>query len=279
MNLKPLCSALLAAAVAAGCNNAPPPETPPRVLADAPAGTPVVTVEGEVITEPLLAAYAEKRKLDLADPRQRQRALDGLIDGFVLARDALAGPVAKTPEVKAELAVARLDLLAENNVEAFRAAAPITDEQLRAFYDEEAERTGHIELSLKHILFADEPSARAALELAKAPGADFDALIEGYATTARQAKDLGWANLSQLPAELALAAKALQDGEVAPQPVQTQFGWHVVKRIASRPFTPPPFEQIREGAKVQLGDQLLRERIKALREQASIVLPGGEAGK
>jgi peptidyl-prolyl cis-trans isomerase C len=274
-----LVPAVLALALAACGKNEPAAPAAPKLFVESPAGAPVVTVDGEVVTQPLLQAYADRRKLDLADAAQRQRAVDGLVDAIVLARDALGSNLMQDERVKANLAHARIEQLATGNIDAFRAASPITDAQLQAFYDEEAARTGGIELQLQHILFADEASARSALDVAKAPGANFDEIVAGYATTARQAKTLNWANLAQLPPELAQAAKSLQDGEIAPQPVQTQYGWHVVKRLASRPYTPPPIEQVREGAKRQLEAQMLRDRIKALRAKAQVVLPGGTAAK
>ena len=272
-----LVPAVLALALAA-CgkdDSAAPPAA--KVFVESVPGAPVVTVDGNVVTEPLLSAYADRRKLDLKDPAQRQRAIDGLVDAMVLAQDAVTSNLMQDERVRAQLAHARIEQLATGNIDAFRNASPITDAQLKAFYDEEAARTGGVELQLQHILFADEASARSALEVAKAPGADFDAIVAGYETTARQAKTLDWANLAQLPPELAQATKTLQDGEIAPQPVQTQYGWHVVKRVASRPYTPPSMEQVRDGAKRQLEGQMLRERIKALREKAKVVLPGGTA--
>jgi peptidyl-prolyl cis-trans isomerase C len=275
---KTIALALLAALAGCGGKQEAAPAAR-NVLTDAPAGTPVVTVEGEVVTEPLLQAWAARRRLDVSDPAQRQRALDGLVDAVLLARDALNSNLAQNDQVRADLAQARIEQLANANIAAFRASTPVTDEQVKAFYDEEAVRAGGVELQLQHILFADEALARAALEVAKQPGADFQQIMEGYASTARQAKQLDWANLSQLPAELGQAVKALQDGELAAQPIQTQYGWHVVKRVASRPFTPPPLEQVRESAKRQLGEQVLRERIQALREKATVLMPGGEAAK
>lgn len=266
--------AVLAALAGCGAKQDSAP-APRNVLTDAPAGSAVVTVDGEVVTEPLLQAWAERRRLDVANPEQRQRALDGLIDALVLARDALNSNLAHDDKVRAALAQTRMEQLANANVDAFRAASPITQEQLKAFYDEEAAKTGNIELQLQHILFADEASARAALDVAKQPNANFEEIMAGYETTARQAKQLDWANLSQLPPELAHVARDLQDGQLADQPVQTQYGWHVVKRVASRPYAPPPIEQVGEGARRQLSEQMLRERIKALREKAKIVAPGG----
>ena len=96
-------------------------------------------------------------------------------------------------------------------------------------------------------------------------------MAEYAAKGAKQARDLGWGNLSQYPPELAEAALTLQDGQVGGVPLKTDFGWHVFKRVASRPFAPPPFEQVRDGARKQLVDQALADKAKALREKAKIV--------
>ena len=272
---KTIAIALLAGLAGCGGKQEAAAPAAPELFVETPAGAPVVTVDGDVVSEPLLQAWATRRGLDLANPQQRQRAVDGLVDALVLARDALGSNIAQNDEVKATLALARIEALANANVEAFRASAPVTDEQVRKFYDEEAARTGNIELQLQHILFADEASAKSALQVAQQPNADFAQIMAGYESTARQAKQLDWANLSQLPPELGQVAKNLQDGQIAPQPVHTQYGWHVVRRIASRPFTPPAFETIKEGARRELAEQLLRERIKALREKAKVTLPGG----
>ena len=97
---------------------------------------------------------------------------------------------------------------------------------------------------------------------------------EYAAGSAKQSRDLGWANLTQLPPELGAAAQSVADGQLGPQPVQTRFGWHVYRRVASRPFAPPPFEQVKDGARKQLLDQMLAERVEALRAKAKIEMPG-----
>jgi peptidyl-prolyl cis-trans isomerase C len=248
-------------------------------LAGSPAGTVVARVNGEAITEPVLDVFAKGRGLDPADATQRQRALDLLIENVLLAQDAAASGLVERPEVRAELVLVHLQQLAGRNLAHLREDVEITDAELRAYYEREAERTGGIELNLQHILFADEASALAAVARAQLPDADFVALMGEYAAGgALQARDLGWANLGQLPKEVAEVAATLPDGAVAAAPVQTSFGWHVLRRVASRPFSPPPFEQVRDGARRQLMEQAVADKVKALREQAAIEIPAQTQG-
>lgn len=279
MNIKYISYLIVICAFIAGCGgNDPAPDAaqPATTLAiiGAPAGDTVATINGEAITAPMLEVYANGRGMDPAEPAKRQLALDSLIENVLLAQDAYARGVAERPEVQAEVALVRLQQLAGRNLSEYRSALKITDEQIQAYYDQETARTGMIELNLKHLLFADEAAAMAAVDRALKPDADFDALIVEYGLQgAKQARDLGWANLSQLPPQLAEATKSLPDGHVAPLPVQTSFGWHVIKRQASRPFAPPALEQVKDGARKQLTDQALAEQVKALREKAKVEFP------
>ncbi len=284
MNIRKAPYLFVIAVLISACSNKTPdtagvvaPSTSKAVIG-APAGATVATINGETITAPMLDAYANGGSPTPTEPAKRQLALESLIDNVLLAQDAYDRGVATRPEVQAELTLGRLQQLAGRNLSEYRLAVQITDEQLQAFYDQEAARTGRIELNLKHLLFADQVAAMAAAERAIKPDADFDALIAEYAAGgAKQARDLGWANLSQLPPELVEATKSLPDGQVAPLPVQTSFGWHVIKRAASRPFTPPPLEQVKDGARKQLTDQAIAVQVKALRAKAKIELPAATA--
>lgn len=243
-----------------------------QALRSPPAGEAIVTVNGEVINEPLLGVFARGRGLDPANPEQRRQALDLLVDNVLMAQDAIATGLAAKPEVQAEVALVGVQQLAGRAVASYRADVAVGEAELRAYYDREAKGTGNIELNVQHILFEDETSAKAAAAEATAPDADFEALMGEYAAKgAKQAKDLGWGNLSQYPVELAEAAMTLKDGQVGAIPLKTDFGWHVFKRVGSRPFSPPPFEQVREAARTYLINQALADKTKALREQAKIV--------
>lgn len=267
---------VLVAALCA-CQPAEEAAAPARaeVLANAPEGPVVATVNGERVSAPLLEVFARGRGLDPADPAQRQQALDQLIETVLLAQDAHAIGLTDDASVQAEVALAALLQLSGRRINALREAAPIGAAELQAYYQQEVARAGGEEFLLQHILFDNEAAALEAAGKAVQPGADFDALMAEYAAKgALQARELDWANLTQLPAEIGAAAQQLHDGEVRAVPVRTRFGWHVLRRESARAFTPPPLEQVRDGARRQLVERAVAEKVRTLRAAADIDLPG-----
>jgi len=244
------------------------------VLAGAPDGPVVAVVNGETVTQPVFEVFARGLGLDPADAAQRQQALDSLVENLVLAQATLGGPLGQQPEVQAEAALARMQQLSGRQVNALRADITIPDQELLDYYQRETSRSGSLEYQAQHILFADAAAATEVLAEALAADADFEALMAKYQASALQARDLGWANLAQTPKEFAELLPQLADGEVAPVVVQTRFGHHVLRRVSSRPFSPPPFDQVREGVRSQLANQALAERVRALRETAKVAAPG-----
>lgn len=275
MQRQPIRAALpFAFLVALGaCAPAPQEVADPRqhALVGAPDGDMVVAVQGEVVTAPLLDVFARGRGLDPADPEQRQRALEALVETIVLAQTALRSELGNKPDVQAEITLARLLQASGRQMAQLRSEIQVGEAELRAYYDQEAARAGDTEYHLAHILFQDEALARQVAERANADEADFDALIAEFGSgAALQARDLGWSNLTQLPESFPEILRQLQDGQTAPVPVQSPHGWHVLRRIASRPFERPGFEQVKEGARRLLTERMLAERVRGLREAAQV---------
>jgi peptidyl-prolyl cis-trans isomerase C len=268
-------------ALTSGCADDPGTGDAGAALVGAPQGPVVATVNGEALTTPLLDVFARGRGLDPTEPAQRQKALDQLVETVLLAQDARAAGLLEDPEVQAEVALARLLQLSGRRIAAYRDGIQVGEPELQAYYRQEVERAGTHEFHLQHILFASEDAALAAAGRALQPGADFEALMGEYAVAgsgAEQARDLGWANLTQLPAEIGAAAAQMADGQTAPVPVRTSFGWHVLRRVESRPFQAPAFDQVRAGARRQLVERAIADKVKALRAQADIALPGQPQG-
>lgn len=242
-------------------------------LMGAPGGNVVAVVNGEVISEPLLDVFAKGRGLDISDPAQRMKALETLEETLLLAQEAIHSGLASKPEVQAEVTLARLLQLSGRMVSSYRQNIEVPEQAIRDYYDQEAARVGTQEFHLQHILFKDEDEALEAAGKGIQADADFSALMGEYAAKGAGARDLGWVNRTQVPATLAESAGNLADGQVAPVPIRSEFGWHVLKRVGARPFTPPPFEQVRDGAEQQLKARALADQVKALRAKASIQAP------
>ena len=91
--------------------------------------------------------------------------------------------------------------------------------------------------------------------------------------------DLGYFAPGQMVPEFDKAAFALEVGAYTKQPVQTQFGWHVIKVEDKRAQQAPAFEQVKE----QFRSLILREKyfelVKALREAAKVDVSDPELKK
>ncbi len=67
-------------------------------------------------------------------------------------------------------------------------------------------------------------------------------------------------------APFSAAVTELEDGAYTKEPVQTQFGWHVILREDSRESTPPTLESVRDVVKQRVEQQKLQDYLAQLRE-------------
>jgi peptidyl-prolyl cis-trans isomerase C len=274
MNMTPIRTALslgLMTAVLAACGGQQG-ATPVNSIAlvAPPEGALLASVNGEIVTEPLLQVFAGGRGLDIAKPDERKQALDSLIENILLAQDGIARGLTGKPEVQAELSLVRMQQLSGRALADFRSGLEVTDAQVEQYYRQEVERAGDREWLVEHILFADQAAAGVAISRALQPGIDFAEVMAEHQHTSMQARQLGWSNATQLPPEIVTAMHQLADGEVAPVAVQTRFGWHVVRRADSRPFEPPALEAVRDGARRHLQERAMAEHLEGLRARATI---------
>ncbi len=66
------------------------------------------------------------------------------------------------------------------------------------------------------------------------------------------------------------ATIALKDGKYTTEPVETQFGWHIILKEGTREQTPPPFESVKEQLRPMLQRQKMQEFLDSLRKQAKV---------
>lgn len=237
------------------------------------AGPVVARVQGIAITQEWLDALARARRVDLSDPEQYNHVLDELIRYAVLIDSARQGGQALSSDVRAEIELNALAMRA--NAIAANLVTELDEATLRAEYDKQLRINGDHEYQLAHLLFTDEAVAREAAA-AVSTGESFDQVMVAFKDRAKQAVDLGWVKLGQLPPEFSAAVNALADGQSTEQPVKTNYGFHVVQRKASRPLTMPEYDKVREGIRRMLVAQRTDAAVEALREQAHIEIVGQE---
>ncbi|WP_423210989.1 peptidylprolyl isomerase [Paracoccus yeei] len=225
------------------------------------ADTVVATVNGEAITLGQLVVMRQgldaQTTQGLPDSALWDLMLDQMIRQTAVAQDAQ--PLSKRDT--AALEVEKRAYLAGSVLEKVASAEP-TEDELKAAYDQafggqNAERQ---EYNAAHILVKTKEEAEA-IEKQLKEGADFGALAAEKSTDPTSGPnkgDLGWFQPDQMVAPFADALKAMKKGDVS-QPVETQFGWHVIKLIDQRAVVPPKFDEVKD----QIAVQVRRDKVQA----------------
>lgn len=198
--------------------------------------------------------------------------LDQLIDEQALVAQARKSGLDKDPAVQRQVIAAENRALqtAMLNKEV---APTATDEAVRARYDKDiAGKPGEEEVHAKHILVDNEADAKKIIAELKG-GADFAALSKQYSKdpgAAQQGGDLGFFKKDEMVPEFADAAFALQPGQISPEPVHTQFGWHVIEVVERRRAEPPTFEQARDELRQKMIQEGVRKAVAQARAEATV---------
>jgi peptidyl-prolyl cis-trans isomerase C len=253
------------------------PDTTTQAPAEAPAapqpGDVLARVDGVEITEADLAFAAEDLAQELqAIPPAERRAflLTVLIDMKVMANAARENGLDQT-----ELFARRLDYLEERALRrAFFAEnieAEITEEQLQAAYDELiVDFEAQPEVNARHILVETEEEAQEIRAEIEAGTSFADAAAEhSLDGSGQNGGDLGYFSAGMMVEEFEQAAFALEVGELS-QPVQSQFGWHLIQLEDRRVSEPPALDQLRQQLSQQVLYQNFADVVNGLKEATEI---------
>lgn len=239
------------------------------------ADTVVATVNGEEITLGELIILREKL------PAQYQALPDdllfkGLIDQAV-QQTALEQSVAEAKTKRDELWM-RTDQRSYMAGKALQAVvqAAVTDAAIQAAYDEKyANAPAAKEYSAQHILVDSEDKAKE-LKAQIDGGADFAELAKANSTdtgSAVNGGDLGWFGLGMMVKPFEDAVVAAAPGSVV-GPVQTDFGWHLIKVNEVRDAAKPTIDEVREELATELEQKAVEAHVTELTGKAEITRPG-----
>lgn len=150
----------------------------------------------------------------------------------------------------------------------------ITEDALKERYAVMARKIGETEeINARHILVETETKAREIIAELKG-GADFAEIAKERSTGPSKEKggDLGYFTREQMVPAFTEAAFSLNKGQVTEKPVQTQFGWHVIKLEDRRALAPPIFNEAKQGLRAEMSKELGAALIDELRAKAAIKL-------
>ena len=251
----------------AACDKGQPAAAP--AAADVSAAPAVAVVNGVAIPRADYDAFLKNLLQGKPVPpdltaEQKNQVLDELITMQLVSTQAVKDGVDKDPEVAANLDVLRMRVLSDGESQKFLKGKDPSDAELHAEYDSDITAMDKTEYHARHILVASKEKADQLIKKLKG-GAKFEdvAKAESSDNSKTNGGDLGWFTATRMVKPFADAVKALKKGETTPEPVQTQYGWHIIKLEDTREVTPPPFDQV----KAQVSKNLIQKKLVAYVEE------------
>lgn len=233
----------------------------------------VATINGAIIDNAVLEIYAEsrtQRPLSELGDQERESLVSELVDLYILSTQPGSDDLKKDRRVAAQIELQERAIVAQAFATNFLSENAATDEEVVAEYDLQAQIAPPLQFKARHILVTTQNEA---IELIGKldTGSDF-ATLAIESSTGPSAKDGGalpWFSPNQMVKPFSDAVAALEDGNYTTDPVQTEFGWHVILREESRANEPPPLESIRENIEQNIAQKKFQAHLEKLRADAS----------
>jgi peptidyl-prolyl cis-trans isomerase C len=216
------------------------------------------------------------------NPRRVNELLQRMLVQKSLAAQARNAGLDKRPDVKARVDLEVEKFLSTVQIEAVDAAAVaefnanIAKYETRArelYLVDKASFTSPAQVSATHILFDPKKrGAEAARKLAIetrakiAAGADMGKLakeISDDPSSSQNSGTLGWFSQKDMDPSFAAAAFALVNVGDLSEPVQSQFGWHIIRLDGKRAGTLKSYEESREQIMTELRKRAVEEKREA----------------
>lgn len=249
--------------------------TAPARAQDMTADTVVATVNGTNITLGqmiVLRGTLSQQYQALPDDVLYKGILEQLIQQVVLEQ-SLGDKITKRDQIAVE-----------NNKRGYLSGvalqsvvgAAVTDEALQAAYDARfKDAAPKTEYNAAHILVATEDEAKA-IKAELDGGADFAEIAKAKSTdtgSGANGGDLGWFGLGAMVKPFEDAVVAAKVGEVT-GPIQSDFGWHLIKVAETRIAATPPLDEMRDELAAEIEQKAIEAHLTTLTTAATITRPG-----
>jgi peptidyl-prolyl cis-trans isomerase C len=248
---------------------------------NAPAATPgpettIATVNGVAYPLDLFRIFYVERLQETKTqntPEFQQQAFNEFMSLIVASQEAEKRKLEDNQEVKSAIQLQRMKVLSNAALASFAQDIKVSDDDLKKAYEQVKAGASRTEYKARHILVKDEAEAKKVIkELDKK--ADFADLAKKYSLgpNAKDGGDLGWLDASQMVKPFADAVANLKPGTYTKEPVQTQFGWHVILLEDTRKAEPPSFDDAKPQLTAMVQRQKIAEQLAHLRDTAMVEL-------
>lgn len=237
------------------------------------AGAKVATVNGIAIPKARVDAVvrAQEAQGQKDTPELRAAIRDRLITLEVVGQEANKKGLAKSADTQAQIELARTNILASAYRLDFIKTHPVSDDALKAEFEKVKAQMGDKEYKARHILVENEADAKGIIEKLN-KGEKFEDLAKGSKDPGSKDNggDLDWNQPGGFVKPFSDAMVKLEKGKYTGAPVQSQFGWHVIRLDDVRPAKYPDFNEVKPGLQQRLQEQMFEKAITDLRAKAKI---------
>ncbi|MCZ2158045.1 peptidylprolyl isomerase [Bartonella sp. 220] len=237
----------------------------------------MAVVDGKNITVGQLDELALEINPNLArfpDEQRRIMVLKAYLDMQALAKAAMSKGIDKTETYDKRMAVMRDNVLQQLYFKQ-TVVDQISDSDLETLYNKEvAALPKEDEVKARHILVKTKKEAEAIIKRLN-KGENFEEIAKKSSTdgSAAVGGDLGYFSHGQMVKPFEDAAFGLKVGEYTKNPVESPFGWHVIKVEDRRLKQPPVFDDVKEMLRTQLIKERYQKLIVDLRSKLDVKYP------
>lgn len=218
-----------------------------------------------------LKAQIEKSGRPVTDDMMGQLK-DEIIAREIFMQEARKRGLDASEEYKTQLELARQTILIRELFADFQKKNPVTDAEVQAEYDKFAAANGGKEYRARHILVETEDQAKALIAEIKKSG-KFEELAKKHSKdpgSGANGGDLDWAAANSYVPEFSGAMVKLDKGQMADEPVKSQFGFHIIRVDDVREAQLPKLEEVKPQIAQQLQQQKMGKFQEDLRSKAKV---------
>ncbi len=234
----------------------------------------VATVNGKQIKQSVYDYIAKDATArgQKVDAPVKEAIINKLVDSELVYQEAQKLGLDKQPDYVAREELSRRELLTSAFLQDFVKKNPISDADTKAAYEQYKKAYGDKEFSAQHILVKTEAEAKDIIaQLGK--GGNFAKIAKEKSLdpgSKEKGGDLGWFSPATMVKPFSDAVAGLQKGAVTSTPVQTQFGWHVIKLVETRPSQPLAYDKVKDGLQKNIQQRNLEKMMADLRSKAKV---------
>ena len=221
----------------------------------------LAVVGGEEITQEtfdlFLQGVPREQQAYLSNPQFREQCFEQLVALFLFAKKAEEDKLEETDEFKKVIENAKRDILAQMAMRDVLKNAEVSEEEMKEYYEANgAQYKKGATVSAKHILVDSEEKCNEILAVITNGEKTFEEAAAEFSKcpSSQRGGDLGAFGKGQMVPEFEKAAFEAEIGQVV-GPVQTQFGYHLIKVEAKNEAQVAAFDEVKESIKRQLVQQ------------------------